>query len=64
MTRTFRYIPISKLHAALAMGWYTTPALIDTHHGEYSVLCEWLCDCEIPALSAPRPLSHAEESGS
>lgn len=45
MTRLFRYIPLSLVDRAMALGWAPTQALAGTHHGGYSVLCEWLCSC-------------------
>lgn len=32
------------------MGWLLTPSLKNTHHGEYSELMVWVCDCKCPAL--------------
>lgn len=48
MTRLFRYVPIAMMPAALAAGWSPTFALAGTCHGDYAVLCEWLCACPEP----------------
>lgn len=56
MIRLFRYIPLHLLPAAVVAGWISSDALIDTHHGEYAVLCEWLCACD-----EPWPLREAAE---
>jgi hypothetical protein len=32
------------------MGWLWTPALVDTHHGEFADLMVWVCDCMCPML--------------
>lgn len=54
MIRTFRYVPFALLSDAVLMGWMPTAALVGTIHGEYSCLCEWLCDCPAPVpRSAP-----------
>lgn len=41
--RHFRYVPLHLVDAAMKAGWVPTPALQDTPHGHYSVLCEWVC---------------------
>ena len=48
MIRTFRYIAHDRLADALACGWLPTGGFADCHHGAYSALCEWLCDCPLP----------------
>lgn len=45
MTRLYRYIRLPQMGAAMRAGWLATSALKGCHHGEYSVLCEWLCAC-------------------
>jgi hypothetical protein len=40
----FRYIRRADLSDALRAGWLVV-ADLGPVHGEYSVLCEWLCDC-------------------
>jgi hypothetical protein len=51
MTRpatTFRYIRLPLADAAVRLGWLPHPGLIGTHHGHWSVLMEWLCECKAP----------------
>lgn len=43
--RLFRYIRRRRVPAFIASGWIAHPALNGTHHGDWSVLMEWLCDC-------------------
>lgn len=36
-------------------GWIARPTYNGTHHGQYAVLCEWLCGCK-----PPNPKTHSE----
>lgn len=45
MIRTFHYVRLHELPDWLRLGWIARQALNGIHHGEYSALCEWLCDC-------------------
>ena len=54
MTRTFRYVRLERVPDWLRAGWIARPALDGTHHGEYSALLEWLCDCP---MAVPRSIS-------
>jgi hypothetical protein len=52
MISWLRYIRIPDMNSALsAEPWSPTPRGIeDSHHGCWSVLCEWICACgRIPA---------------
>ena len=31
---------------ALLLGWTWTDGFVGTHHGEWSVMLVWLCECE------------------
>lgn len=42
---TYRYVIHERVPDYLLCGWLATPALEGTHHGFYSVLMAWLCDC-------------------
>lgn len=46
--RTFAYVRRNQVEDYFRMGWIFIPALEDTHHGRWSVLMEWICDCPIP----------------
>lgn len=48
---TFRYIPLALAGDACRLGWLPLPGLIGTHHGNWSVLMEWIC----PVCPAPYP---------
>ena len=50
----FRYILVARVEDALRCGWMALPGLSGCHHGEYAVLCEWLCQCR-PANVRGRP---------
>lgn len=52
MIRTFRIIRHEYLADAILLGWMPAAALVGTCHGEYSCLCEWLCDCPPPVPGA------------
>lgn len=43
----FRFVRHEQAADYLKSGWVARPALNGTHHGEWSVLMEWLCDCEL-----------------
>lgn len=43
----FRFVRHADVLVYLKCGWVARPALNGTHHGEWSVLMEWLCDCEL-----------------
>ena len=45
MIRHFRYISFAFMPLALKAGWLPTDALVGSHHGNYAVLCEWVCAC-------------------
>lgn len=45
MIRTFQYAPLRNVADWLALGWLPHSALRGTHHGDWSVLVEWLCSC-------------------
>lgn len=53
MTRTFHLVRIPDVAEWLRLGWIAWPSLDGCGHGEWSVLCEWLCDCPMK-----RPASH------
>lgn len=46
--RWFHFVRIGDLADWLMCGWLPTEALVETHHGQYSVLCEWPCGCRLP----------------
>lgn len=53
--RTFRYVSWNDLEDYLRLGWLPAADLGPTH-GEWSTLCEWLCQCEqVTPLRLPRP---------
>lgn len=45
--RWFRYVRLDEISDWILCGWLPTTALVQTHHGQYSVLCEWLCACRM-----------------
>jgi hypothetical protein len=47
MTRTFHYVRHNDVPDWLRCGWIARAALDGIHHGEWSVLCEWLCNCKM-----------------
>lgn len=48
-----RYVPHSRVAAYEAAGWIKHDGFTGTHHGEYSVMMEWLLDKGDPV--EPRP---------
>lgn len=58
--RWFHYVRLGDLADWLKCGWMPTPALVDTHHGFYAVLCEWPCACP---MARPRALAVAPHDG-
>lgn len=42
----FRYVRLHLVEAFEALGWKRTSALIDTPHGDYSMLMQWAGDGE------------------
>lgn len=54
MIRTFHYVRHSEIADWLRCGWIAHASLNGIHHGEYSAICEWLCDCKL-ALPSRRP---------
>jgi hypothetical protein len=57
MIRTFRYIRHEHVPDWLRAGWIARPALNGTHHGDYSALLEWLCECPMAIPRSPIPSS-------
>jgi hypothetical protein len=47
---TFRYVVHADVPDYLRCGWLALPALEGTHHGYYSVLMAWLCQCTVPII--------------
>jgi hypothetical protein len=45
---TLRYVRMPLADDAVRLGWLPLPGLIGTHHGSWSVLMEWLCECPAP----------------
>lgn len=43
--KTFHFVRHPEVLDWLRVGWIARPALEGTHHGQWSALCEWLCDC-------------------
>jgi hypothetical protein len=43
-----KFVPYHEVLDHLRLGWCPSPALAGTHHGEYSVLMLWQCDCDPP----------------
>jgi len=50
--RTFHFVRHEHVPHWLQSGWIATPILEGTHHGQWSVCMEWLCDCP---MVRPRP---------
>lgn len=46
MTRIFRYVTFSRVPDYLALGWVIVAELPHPHN-QWSVLCEWLCQCSM-----------------
>jgi hypothetical protein len=43
----FRYVRLEDVLTRLAQGWMVD-GVCPGHHGVWSVLMVWLCDCEVP----------------
>jgi hypothetical protein len=41
-----KFVPHHEVLDHMRLGWCPSPALAGTHHGEYSVLMLWQCDCD------------------
>ena len=46
--RIFHYVRLPNVPDWLRCGWIAYPSLEGTTHGQWSALCEWLCDCPVP----------------
>ena len=49
----FRFALHHLVQDYLDTGWHIANVDLD-HHGEYSVLLQWLCDCPLPAINKER----------
>ena len=47
MNRTFHYALIAEVNDWLALGWFPHASLAGNHHGNWSVLVEWICPCKM-----------------
>ena len=56
----FRFAPHHLVQDYLDTGWHLANVDLD-HHGEYSVLLQWLCDCPLPASRRPNPSEEPDE---
>jgi hypothetical protein len=45
---TYAYAKHSDVEAFLRLGWLPHDSLDGCDHGQYAVLVEWLCDCQVP----------------
>lgn len=45
---TYRFVRIPDVESYLQLGWMPTPALEGISHGNWSVLCRWICACPVP----------------
>lgn len=45
--KTFHYARHEHIDDWLRLGWYPHDSLAGTHHGQWSVLMEWLCSCHM-----------------
>jgi len=45
--RTFRYVPFALVLDYERLGWMHDPRPMPGGHGEWSVICWWLCDCKL-----------------
>jgi hypothetical protein len=52
VTRWTRYVPHEYAEDYCRLGWCVADALDGTRHGDYRVLCAWLCECN---LLEPKP---------
>lgn len=48
VTRTLAFVRHADIEDRLRLGWVHVPGLEGTHHGQWSVTMEWLCQCPIP----------------
>lgn len=44
--RLFHFVRHGEAMGYLRCGWMPHSSLNGTHHGMWSVLCEWICECE------------------
>jgi hypothetical protein len=49
--KVLRYARYPDVDAYLKQGWIYRPGLEGCHHGEWSVILEWLCECPVPGSS-------------
>jgi hypothetical protein len=54
-TGLFRYVAHQDAESYLKLGWVNTLALHDCHHGQYSDLYHWPCECP-PVEPSPQPI--------
>jgi hypothetical protein len=47
--RTFRFVVHHRILDYARLGGVIEDTMEDCHHGEYSILMEWLCDCPVVA---------------
>jgi hypothetical protein len=45
--KTFRFVVHYRVLDYARLGWIIEDTVEDCHHGEYSILMEWLCDCPV-----------------
>lgn len=43
----FAFVPHHRIQDFLDCGWHIANVDLD-HHGEYSALLQWLCNCPLP----------------
>ena len=52
--RVFHYVQHHRVLDFARLGWLPHFELLDTHHGQYAITMEWLCDCPITTPARQR----------
>jgi hypothetical protein len=45
--KTFRFVIHDRVLDYARLGWTIEDTMEDCHHGQYSILMEWLCNCPL-----------------
>ena len=51
--QTFRYVKHQDVINYLRVGWHIASADLGSYHGQWAVLCVWLCECRCVEPKSP-----------
>ena len=51
MIRAYKFVPFRSVEDHMRLGWMIAFPSKVSHHHYYSVVLQWICDCQIPGTA-------------